>query len=104
MVFRQDWQTTRCSSSLFCSSSVNWPEVETAHSSRNSLWGSVSDNVPAPEVGQDLLSYRSLTRQFATKKLFSQPFQSAKVVMFDIPSRLAQLRRNFIKRIAFQKM
>jgi len=42
----QDSQTARCACSFFCSSSVNWPEVETPQSSRNSLWGSVSDNAP----------------------------------------------------------
>src|SRR5712691_6030124 len=103
MVSRQDSQTARCSSSLLCSSWVNWPEVETAHSSRNSLWGSVNDNVPAPR-SYKTFSYCSVTRQFVTKKLFSQPFQSAKVVMFDIPSGLAQLRRDFVKGIAFHKV
>ena len=51
------WQTERCSCSFFCSSSVSWPEVETAQSSRNSSWGSVRDNAPAPRFGRTLLSY-----------------------------------------------
>src|SRR5580658_2044647 len=47
---RQEEQTTRCSCSLLWSSSLSWPEVETAQSSRNSSWGSVWDNAPAPRM------------------------------------------------------
>ena len=57
---RHSGQTARCSWSRFCSSSLSWPEVETAQSSRNSSWGPLGNNAPAPTMARTFYHTASL--------------------------------------------
>src|SRR3984893_11742267 len=77
---RHSAQPARCACSFFCSSSVRSPEVETAHSSRNSSCGRISDHSPA------LLFPRLFAMTFnnphsTPKHFFPQPVEGPVIVM-----------------------
>ena len=57
---RHSGKMARCSRRRFCSSSLSWPEVETAQSSRNSSWGPLGDNAPAPAMARTFYHTASL--------------------------------------------
>jgi hypothetical protein len=75
---RQVGQTARRCLSLFCSSSfflAQWPEVKTAQSSRNSSWGPLGNNAPAP-TAKDFYHTASLPGNLPAKicfRSFSSP-------------------------------
>ena len=73
---RQAGQTARCSCSLFCSSSLSWPEVETAQSSKNSSWGPLGNNAPAPTMAKGFYHTASLPGSLPAEiffRSFSRP-------------------------------
>src|SRR5713101_7114361 len=84
---RQDGQDARCSCSLLCSASLSCPEVETAQSSKNSSWGSVRDNAPAPSFYASFhhsARWLSMALQLAIKDVLPQFFQPSEIVMSNI--------------------
>src|ERR1700730_11672199 len=85
---RHSAQPARCACSFFCSSSVRSPEVETAHSSRNSSCVLIPNQSSASRF---LLEFPMLFRNPHSnpKHFFPQPIQSPVVVVPHISSWLS---------------
>src|SRR5690242_15837380 len=86
------WQSehsARCPCKVFCSSSVNSPETERAHSSRNLSCGSISDHPLSGLVALFLMLL--FYGHVIPKHLLPQLIEAAVVVVSHVPEGLSRL-------------